>query len=139
VTADPNRETLTPSPTPSSEQPIFYEGGFRASEDAAKDLDQSPPRDDSIAEDDIWMAVFDPYIMTNDRGALIAPWSGEGKPSFEQCHATAYAEGVERVVAKRGWYCIKSTQGRVAAFQVREVTEEWVSGPITVWERPEEA
>ncbi|WP_433303167.1 hypothetical protein ACQP2F_11265 [Actinoplanes sp. CA-030573] len=76
--------------------------------------------------------------VTPGRGARLERWLGGGKPAYEQCRTAAGATPDLPLfdLPEGGWFCVFTTEGRVAAARSLGLDETGRSGfAITVWQR----
>lgn len=79
--------------------------------------------------------IFDGAVRSGDRSSVVA-WPGPDEPDRDRCdqviRARFRAEAGYRPAAG-GWFCVATTQGRLAGVQVLEVDDGGLTGRATLW------
>lgn len=107
------------------------------------DLDLKPPtRAGDEADGDVYnsccMVSDSGIVSANSGSSLVAKWTGDGLPDFNQCRETALAQGGDQVPnVKRGWIlCVKTGEDRIARLEVVEVVGfSSIRADTVVWEK----
>ncbi|WP_344056628.1 hypothetical protein [Sphaerisporangium rubeum] len=124
--------SVSPSSTSAPDPAVFWQGSVVVGY-SRKDLDSSPPA--MAGDNDGDLSIISGDIYASDDATIAFLLGRKIKPGYGECYELSMASGLEQVSdATPGWYCIRTSEGRVVALNIRSLAGGTFSGDVTIWD-----
>lgn len=130
----------SPSPDPAARPSVQWTGVVRLG--AGVDLDKIPPTiRTSSTNADIWESSSFFVTSIKAQPQSLAPWDGSKAPTYEQCvealstqGTTEWGESGDEEVVADAIFCVRTSEGRVAAIKIKKEKYHNVQVTAKVWD-----